>query len=55
MATDTTDRDEDRASSTEDRPVRRWAWFAGLYVASIAAVAGAVYGLKAIIDLIVFG
>ena len=36
------------ASDTTDKPgkTRQLGWFAGLYIASIAVVAGVVYGLK---------
>jgi hypothetical protein len=50
MATDT-----NNPADREPRPRYRWLWFAGLYVASIATVAGAVYGLKFLIDWIVVG
>ena len=47
MATGTTDK------PTEAGKTRRLAWFAGLYIASIATVAGVVYGLKFAIAWIV--
>lgn len=42
------------ATATTERR-RRLLWFAGLYVAGVVTVAGAVYGLKFLIDWIVFG
>lgn len=40
MATDTTE------------PHRRWLWFAGLYLAGVAAVAGAAYGMHWLLEAI---
>ena len=33
--------------------VRRWLWFAGLYVATIVAVAAVAFGLRALLKLFV--
>jgi hypothetical protein len=34
--------------------VRRWLWFAGLYVAAVVVLAVVAYGLRALLKTIVF-
>ena len=54
MATTDHETDESHEPDAGARPGHRWLWFVGLYVVSVAGLAGVVYGLKAMLDWIVF-